>query len=100
MEPRRLDGCLARAPKVTFEQSSKGHEGPSHVGVWWVEEESISGCRTGRCKGPEASRDERRPVGFPWVGGGTRQGLGQPVAGSHRSSQALDILAGEASGQP
>lgn len=46
----RAVAILDRALETTFEQSNKGNE-PSHAGMW-----------QGRCKGPEASRNERRPV--------------------------------------
>lgn len=56
----------------------------------------ISGCGAGRRKGPEASRNERRPVGLQWGPGWgeekMRQGLGEPVAGSQRSLQVLERL--------
>lgn len=51
----RAVAILDRALEKTFEQSHKGNEEPSHAGMW-----------QGRRKGPEASRNERRPVDLQW----------------------------------
>lgn len=48
--------CSFRVVKMTFEQNAEGDEGAIYRGMW---RGSVSGCRIGSCKGPEASRKTR-----------------------------------------